>query len=174
MTSARNGNIVFPVTLLLVIVVGVVGYTAYRFLNKPAPNAFMAMAKGQYLVASHYYAEDARAGDPRAQNSLANLYYLGLGVDQDFERAAELYLESAKRGFAAAQVNLGHLYTQGLGVKPDPLRAFGWYNMSNIHGSLISEYYLRQIAVEYTLSPLQISAAREKWARLKTLVDEGL
>jgi len=174
MSAPLQKDLLLSVSLLVLIVVGISGYAGWRLLNQPAPNAYMAMAKGQYLVASEYYGDEADAGNPDAQNSLANLYYLGLGVEQNFEKAAELYLASARNGFAPAQVNLGHLFSQGFGVRQDPMKAFAWYQQSHIHGNVISEYYLRQIAVEYTLTPLQISTAREKWSHLQTLAAEGL
>jgi len=133
-----------------------------------------AMAKGHYKLAGVQYAEEAAAGDPRAQTALANLHYLGLGVRRDYRRAAELYYAAASKGYSPAQMNLGHLYKQGLGVQIDRLRAFGWYNMANIHNDPSAEYYLKQISLEYTLSPLQQSTAASRWDRLDRLVAEGL
>ena len=33
-----------------------------------------------------------------------------------------------------------------------------------------AEYYLRQISLEYTLSPLQMSHAKERWGKLDNLL----
>ncbi len=132
------------------------------------------MAKGQYRTANIYYTRASEDGNPSALNSLGNLTYLGLGTTQDFEKAALLYYKAAGKGHAGAQVNLGHLYKQGLGVDYDPVRAFAWYQMAHIHGNPTAEYYLSQIAVEWTLSPLQIQSAMETWPTLPKLMAEGL
>ena len=132
------------------------------------------MAAGRFERAARALASAAEIGDPIAQTALGNLHYLGLGLERDPRRAAELYYAAARAGHAPAQINLGNLYAQGLGVPTDALRAFGWYRQADIHGSPAAEYYLRQISLEYTLSPLQQSTAAAKWERLDALVAEGL
>lgn len=145
----------------------------WQFL-KPPDTAWQAMAEGQYAHAGKYYATAADAGDPIAQNALGNLYYLGLGVKQDFYRAAELYLAAAATNHASAQLNIGNLFKQGLGVPTDPMRAFAWYRMSDINGNPRAEYYMAQLAIDMTLSPLQVATAKEKFGYLDALVKEGL
>lgn len=156
--------------LLLVTVLGVY---LYHVVSKPE-NATEAMASGDYSDAARFYEAAVNQGDRRAANSLGNLYYLGLGVEKDYKLAGQFYLESASAGIAAAQLNLGHLFKQGLGVATDPVRAFAWYNMADIHGNPIAEYYMRQITVEQTLTAMQVKAAQTEWAKLPSLVDAGL
>lgn len=134
----------------------------------------LAMAAGRYERAALWLRAAADEGDPGAQTALGNLHYLGLGVEQDPRRAAELYYAAAGRGHGAAQLNLGHLYSQGLGVPRDGLRAFGWYHHADVAGEPAAEYYLYQIGTEWTLSPLQRATAVERWRRLDALVAEGL
>ncbi len=160
--------------LLVLVTVIVCAGLLLRYLPSRPQSAVAAMAAGRYDIAADYYAKAANAGDRRASNSLGNLYYLGLGIDRDYQRASELYFESARAGIAEAQLNLGHMFKLGLGVNSDPMRAFAWYNMADIHGSPAAELYLRQISQEWTLSPLQISTALTKWAKLQSLIDEGL
>lgn len=145
------------------------GYLATR-----ASDATSAMARGQYRLAAEYYAQAAANGDPAAATSLANLLYLGLGVEQDLPRAAALYQQAAGEGYSPAQLNLGHLYSQGFGVAPDSMRAFAWYRMSDIHGNPKAEYYLRQISLETTLTALQMSYIRDRWRTLDDLMAENL
>lgn len=133
-----------------------------------------AIARGQYGRAAGLLGTAVENGDARAATRLGNLYYLGLGAPVDTRRAAELYFLAARAGHAAAQLNLGHLYAQGLGVALDPPRAFGWYRMAHRYGNPAAEYYLTQITTEYTLSPMQIATAKERWDKLEALVDEGL
>ena len=139
-----------------------------------ASSATQAMAVGQYKAAKNYYKAEADKGNPAAQNSLANLYYLGLGTSPNIDMAADLYFQSASQGFAPAQINLGNLFSQGKGVPQDSMRAFAWYRMSSISGSPIAELYMTQIATEYTLSPLQINTVSKNWPTLKLLVEAGL
>lgn len=161
------------VALALLLIAGIAG-AGFWNVKQRADNAYTAMARGQYKLARQYYEEEAEAGSPRAMNHLANLHYLGLGIDQNLDTAAQLYLDASAKGFAPAQLNLGHLYRQGIGVPHDPLRAFGWYQMSNIHGSPWGEQYLRQTALEFTLTPGQINKAQESWPTLSSIVSEGL
>jgi len=139
-----------------------------------APDAESAMASGRYADALRHYARAAADGDPQAMTALGNLHYLGLGTTQDPATAADLYHRAAGLGHSPAQINLGILYAQGLGVVEDPLRAFAWYNMASIHGSAAAEYYLYQISVEYTLSPLQQATSAERWRTLELLMAEAL
>ena len=70
----------------------------------------------------------ADAGSPEAQFELAQLYEIGLGVEQDIPRALELYRASAEAGFADAINDLGFLYHQGgLGILRDPAAALGYF-----------------------------------------------
>jgi len=133
-----------------------------------------AMARGRYAEAVEHYAREAATDDPRALTALGNLHYLGMGTVQDPAMAARLYHRAAGMGHTPAQINLGNLYSQGLGVPLNALRAFGWYNMASIHGSPAAEYYLYQISVEYTISPLQQSSAAERWRSLDLLMAEAL
>ena len=62
---------------------------------------------------------EAKNGVPNAQFILGNMYHLGDGVVQDYEKAAYWYEKAANNGEIAAQLNLGILYYQGKGVKKD-------------------------------------------------------
>jgi len=158
--------------LFLFVISALLAYSTWRF--QAPSNAIEAMASGDYSAAARHYRKAALNGDRRASNSLGNLYYLGLGVELDHEQAGKYYFESASAGVAEAQLNIGHLFKQGLGVTHDPMRAFAWYHMADVHGSPAAELYKTQISQEWTLSPLQISTALEKWAKLPDLIAEGL
>ena len=146
---------------------------AWRWWQQ-APDATSAMAQGQYYRAFLYYLADAKSGDPEAQTSVGNLYYLGMGTDRDYQAAARWYYEASEQGHAPALLNMGHLYKQGLGVKQDVMRAFGWYNMSYKKGNAEAEKYLSLVASEWALSPLMMSTAKTRWATLESLLAEEL
>ena len=70
----------------------------------------------------------AEQGDPEAQYELGRLYELGIGVDQDVERAIELFREAADADYPDAINDLGFLHFQGgLGVPRDPKRAIALF-----------------------------------------------
>lgn len=140
----------------------------------PTDNYIDAMAKGQFVRARTFLAPEADLGNPQALTALANLYYLGLGGTTDFKRAAELYHSAASKAHGAAQLNLGHLYKQGLGVEKSVERAFGWYVHSKNANNPWAEYYLSQLSVELTLSPLQMSTLKDRWLKLEALASEPL
>ena len=52
------------------------------------------------------YRRAAKRGDPRAQNSLGDMYKTGRRVAQDDSEAVSWYRQAAERGFAMAQFNL--------------------------------------------------------------------
>lgn len=132
------------------------------------------MSSGQYTQAKIFLNAEVNKNNPQAQNALANLQYLGLGLPTDYPQAAKLYHAAASQGFAAAQLNLGHLYNQGLGVTKNTERAFGWYMHADIAGSPWAEYYMSQIAKELRVTPLQMGVIKERWRTLDTLVAEPL
>ena len=55
----------------------------------------------------------AEAGDRTATRQLAEAYYLGKGVDQDFTQAAQWYEKLAKQGDVRAQTSLGLMLARG-------------------------------------------------------------
>lgn len=168
MTPSQRRRVVGVLIGLLIIAI----LALFVYQRGLASNAREAMGFGQYSRAFDFYLTDAENGDGNAQNSVGNLYYLGLGIERDFDAANLWYRKAAGGGHAAAQLNLGHLYKQGLGVVQDPVRAFGWYRMSNMYGNPTAEYHLTQISREYTLSPLMIESATNRWPELSDIMNE--
>ena len=76
--------------------------------------------------------EDAKAGDPVAQNGLGVMYYTGEAISKspsgqvlnnDPELAAGWFFRAAEQGYADAQFNLGLMYANGEGVEKDMAQA---------------------------------------------------
>ena len=76
--------------------------------------------------------EQAKGGDPKAQNELGVMYYTGEAVskniagqvlDNDPELAAGWFYRAAEQGYADAQFNLGLMYANGEGVEADTSKA---------------------------------------------------
>ena len=73
-------------------------------------------------------------GKAWAQSILAQRYEHGLGVEQSYQRAAELYDLAANQGYTTAQYNLGIMYEQGLGVDQSYERAAEYYEAAANQG----------------------------------------
>jgi TPR repeat protein len=86
--------------------------------------------------------EPAAAGDSQAQFALANHYYRGDGVPQDYSQALLWYSKSANQGFAPAQTQLGSMYQHEWGVPRDYKRALAYYRSAATEGYALAEYDL--------------------------------
>ena len=66
-------------------------------------------------------------GNPYGQFRLANMYFNGLGVAKDHEKAAAWFLESAKQGYRTSQDRLAMMYLKGQGVPQNFSNAAEWF-----------------------------------------------
>lgn len=89
--------------------------------------------------------EQAKAGDPKAQNELGVMYYTGEAVsknsagdvlENDPELAAGWFYRSAEQGYADAQFNLGLLYANGEGVELDASKAAELFKQAAEQGNV--------------------------------------
>ena len=125
--------------------------------EKTAQQAFEA---GDYAVAYKLFRTRAEAGDAQAQNYLGMHYYLGLGVQRDWQQALQWYDKAATQGDPRAQLNYGLMFQNGYGVSPDMVAAFTWYYAAYRQGSKTARYYLDALAADNLLSPIQIDYAK--------------
>ena len=65
-----------------------------------------------------------------AQFTLAWMYFNGIGVEKDEEKAFEWYEKSAKLNYIPAQLALAEMYSNGIGVEKDEEKASEWYEKS--------------------------------------------
>ena len=88
--------------------------------------------------------EDAKAGDPVAQNGLGVMYYTGEAISKspsgqvlnnDPELAAGWFFRAAEQGYADAQFNLGLMYANGEGVEKDMTQAVELFKKAAEHPS---------------------------------------
>jgi len=87
----------------------------------------------------------ARSGNADAEELIGVMYALGLGAEQDYERAFEWYLRAAMKSHSGAQSGLGWYYEAGLGMPaPDLTRAYLWYGLSAIGGDPDSQEKVAQ------------------------------
>ena len=100
----------------------------------------------------------ARSGNADAEELIGVMYALGLGVEQDYERAFEWYLRSSMKGHPGAQSGVGWYYEVGLGMPaPDLVRAYMWYTLSAIGGD--PDAAISQEEVIKKMTPEQIERA---------------
>jgi TPR repeat protein len=76
----------------------------------------------------------AQQGDAAAQADLAEMYYHGEGVQQDYSEALRWYRKAADHENAKGQYGLGLIYYHGHGVTLDLGEALRWYRKSADQG----------------------------------------
>ena len=91
-----------------------------------------AVPTGQDRVA--LFQREAAKGHVDAQYQLGRRYYWGLGVPQDYGKAAEWWQKAAKQGDPYAQFWLGYIYEYGLGVPRNMTQAAEWYQKADKQG----------------------------------------
>jgi hypothetical protein len=80
------------------------------------------------------YRGRAEQGDAEAQRNLGNLYYKGIGVQQNRAEALRWYGKAAERGDASAEYKIGYMYDSGQGVSKNYAEAFRWYSKAAAQG----------------------------------------
>lgn len=100
----------------------------------------------------------ADQGHAPALVQLGRLYRSGVGVLQNFERAAQALQAAAGLGNAEGMVELGRLYRDGIGVAVDPVRAYVWFNRAA--AALNSEAVHERESVARLLSAEQLKTAQ--------------
>lgn len=79
------------------------------------------------LIFKEWLTQNAEGGNPSAQAQLANLYYTGLVVPEDYQKAFHLYSRAAEAGNPCGLYGLGIMYEHGRFVPRDPAKAFSYF-----------------------------------------------
>src|SRR5271157_2571173 len=85
------------------------------------------------------FEQQAARGDAAAQCGLGNLYFIGLGVPQDYTQAVFWCRKGAEQGVARAQYFLGYFYGNGHGVPQDYAQAALWYRKAAEQGNALAQ-----------------------------------
>lgn len=109
-----------------------------------------AYRAGDYKTSFAAYSARAAAGDLDALNVVGVHYYLGLGADRDFTRAAEAFERAALGASSQAQRNLGIMYLHGYGVPQDNHRAYGWFFKAYDNGNPHARSYIKFLSDNVT------------------------
>ncbi|WP_097459593.1 caspase family protein [Mangrovitalea sediminis] len=92
---------------------------------------YTAYDRADYATALKVWLPQAKAGDPKAQVYVGEIYEKGMGLPPDYLAAAFWYRKAAAVGDTRAQIDLGNLYEKGLGVEKDPIEALNWYRKAS-------------------------------------------
>ena len=88
-------------------------------LRSIVADGYVAYQAGDYETALSLFEEADRYGDLDARFYLGWMHYHGLGVPQDYEKAADWWRKAALLGHAVEQSYLAQMYDYGLIVLPD-------------------------------------------------------
>jgi len=80
-----------------------------------------------HSTAIDYFEQAAQQEHLGALNELVKIYYEGLGVTTDLDKAFNYAQNAALAGYPSAQFKLAHLYQAGMGATQDSKEAFHWY-----------------------------------------------
>jgi TPR repeat protein len=121
-------------------------------------NARDLMEAGKFKEAMEELLPAARSGNADAEELIAVMYAMGLGVERDDVRAFDWYLRSSLKGHPGAQSGVGWYYEVGRGLPaPDLVRAYTWYVLSAIGGD--PDAAISQEEVAKKMTPEQIEKA---------------
>ncbi len=162
-TTRRRTAIIFGVVVLMC-----AGLVVAVMALRPS-DARSAMDSGHYSIAREFLQQAAQDGNARAQNTLGNLLYLGLGGSRDQRAAAAWYLESALQGNTDAQINMARHYILGLGISKDPMRAFAWLFHARSAGREVAEGDIKLLAGSAQITPTHLQRVRQLYPTIESL-----
>jgi TPR repeat protein len=136
---------VIGVSLLLVV--------AETAIADPFADGVAALDRRDYATALQLLRPLAESGNLDAQINLANMYFDGNGVPQDYREGVKWYQLAADKGSADAQIALGFLYEYGDAVRQDYVQAYKWFDLAD------APSYRDAVAAKMT--PAQIAEAEQ-------------
>lgn len=96
-----------------------------KIANKAFGDIYMnSDDEDDYIYAYGYYYDLSDAGNAVGKYLLAEMYYSGIGIDEDAEYAVSLYKEAVNGGSIDATFKLGVLYFYGENIEQDYDKAF--------------------------------------------------
>ena len=90
---------------------------------------------GKYLEAMRLWLPLAQQEDAPAQAGIGFLYYRGLGVAEDYAKAAFWLRKAAQHGQPEGQMMLGTLYFYGRGVAQSYVWSYAWCDLAQDGGN---------------------------------------
>ena len=107
---------------------------------------------------------------PEAEYALADLYFNGRGLGQDYISALDWYRRGALRGHVGALYTMGSMYEKGWGGERDLVEAYAWYSLANKTPDKVRQYItgadpagdLERISENLTRADITIAKRRHK------------
>lgn len=115
-----------------------------------------------------YTKKMAEKGKAKAQFLLADMYYSGEGISQDFTKAFKWYRKAAEQGNAKAQYNLGLMYSKGEATPVNYTFAYAWSSLAATQGH--EKARRNRDIFGSKLTPPQLEKARELAAKIQDQV----
>lgn len=80
-----------------------------------------------YSEAYKYVNDAIEQEEPRAYKIMGDIYYYGLGTDEDYGKAVEWYKKASEAGNIDASNQLAEMYIRGMGLPKNETKAFQLY-----------------------------------------------
>ncbi len=125
--------------------------------------------KGDLQNALIWYKRAALAGNRSAQAILAQLYYLGKGITQDFDLARNFYRKSALQGDSQSAYNLAIMYRTGKGGDINTEEAFAWFSIASRMGNTQAKPHLIELSQSLSSEEQKrdtLEIAKKYWLRI--------
>lgn len=122
---------------------------------------------GDYATAFREFTVAAEEGLSLAQYNLGILYFMGQGVEQDFQQAFHWTEAAAQQGHINAQYNLGSLFLEGQGTRQNETLGIDWFKSAARAGHANAAYALSRMYQEGDPVTANLVEAHA-WAALAT------
>jgi TPR repeat protein len=138
-----------------------------RILHIVTASLICAFAVSAQTIPTKYCKELvtlSNSSNPEAQTNLGICYLDGVGVEQDYVKAAELFSLAAEQGYAEAQCRLGQCYLERQGVRRNLSKGFELFQQAAAQNYGKAEYLIGNCY--YTATAVnQDFVEAEKWAQ---------
>lgn len=132
-------------------------------------SGLVAYRAGNYALAYKDLSAAAQSGSADAEQLLGHMYYMGMGVAQDFAQALDWHKKAANQGAVESQYVIGTMYYSGKGVSQNYREAMQWLQKAGSHGHSDAQYMLgamyftgKGIPLDYQRSVTWFRRAAEK------------
>ena len=123
--------------IALTFVLGVHGRAMAGFTE--GANAYNA---GNYALALKEIKPLALSGNRDAQHLLGLMYYMGRGIERDYQQAMAWHRKAARQGKPDAQYIVGAMYYTGNSVPQDQKEAVSWFRKAAEQGHAEAQHAL--------------------------------
>jgi formylglycine-generating enzyme required for sulfatase activity len=154
--------------LLFIVLIAVLGMTACG----PTPEELVEQGKNHlenenYTQAMTCFQKAAEKGNAEAEYNIADLYWGGLGVEEDHETAAEWLKKAAENDYPEAQNALAALYYNGMGVPQDFEKAAKWAKKAAAYDMVEAQYMLASLYFAGKGVPQDYNKAAELYLKVE-------